>query len=201
MTDWSAVGRKSCRKGKVHEREIARVLRRATGCEWGRTKNSGRTDLGGDVWSPAGFCPFVMVECKHRVEFETTAMVQGNAAYLNEMTKVVLDWGGRPAYSTLVVLVKNSLGLWVMAYTRDKKTFAASRPAVLLRCAGRWTWSYAGRGEDTQAGSPVITELFRWVVANGQGCDGAAGGVGPAVGGAYAPLPGGGLPPALAGPR
>lgn len=166
-TDWSRVGRKSRRKGKSHEREIARVLRKSTSCEWLTTRNSGRTDLGGDVYSPGGMCDNVMFECKHRKSWKMSDMVLGNSEYVHELTKVLCDWGARPEYVALVVIIKNDVGMWVMATARDKQCFAAQRPAVLLRCAARWIWNYAGKGEDNQAQSPVIRELFRWLVRVG----------------------------------
>lgn len=185
MADWSKVGRRSRRKGKAHECEIARVLRRASACEWQTVRNSGRTDLAGDVYSPGGFCDHVMIECKHRETFELAAMVQGHAAYVQEMVKVVCeDWGRRPQH-VLVVFVKNSLGLWAMAVTKDKQRFVSTQQAALVRCAARWTWNYVGKGEDNQGRSPVIAELFRWLVArHGQGSHAGQSGHGAVVGGA-----------------
>ena len=65
MTDWSKVGRRSRRKGKKFEQLVARSLSEATGRRFTSTRNSGRTDLKGDVYdvdNPSGS----VIECKDR---------------------------------------------------------------------------------------------------------------------------------------
>ncbi len=65
VSDWSAVGRKSRRKGKRFEQEVARFMTSVTGMEFTSTRNSGRTDLKGDVYAISDPYRFV-VECKDR---------------------------------------------------------------------------------------------------------------------------------------
>lgn len=65
MTDWSKVGRRSRRKGKRFEQSVARYLSRVSGHVFTSTRNSGRTDLKGDVYSTSCTLP-VVIECKDR---------------------------------------------------------------------------------------------------------------------------------------
>lgn len=65
MSDWSAVGRRSRRKGKRFEQEIARYLTEVSGFAFTSTRNSGRTDLKGDVYCVSN-PRLAVVECKDR---------------------------------------------------------------------------------------------------------------------------------------
>lgn len=111
MPDWSKVGRKSRRKGKKFECEIAGLLRHWTGEDWQSTRNSGRTDLPGDIYCLSR-PTLVSVECKDRKCWMTRDLLLGNVGYVNEMRKVLYEHdrfcernGNRP----LVVVAKNPL--------------------------------------------------------------------------------------------
>lgn len=89
-TDWSKIGRSSRRKGKKYECVIAGMLRDVTGLNWQSTRNSGRTDLKGDVYcvnDPTSQTGSV-IECKNRDGFQPLSMLQGNVSYVAEMAKV-----------------------------------------------------------------------------------------------------------------
>lgn len=65
MTNWSEVGRRSRRKGKAFEQLVARHLSEVSGHQFTSTRNSGRTDLKGDVYSPR-YADLLVIECKDR---------------------------------------------------------------------------------------------------------------------------------------
>jgi len=65
MTDWSSVGRRSRRKGKAFEQLVARYLSEVSGHQFTSTRNSGRTDIKGDVYSSSSIDTMV-IECKDR---------------------------------------------------------------------------------------------------------------------------------------
>jgi hypothetical protein len=87
MPDWSKIGRKSRVKGKVYERDIAAMLREITGLDWQTTRNSGRTDLKGDVYC-LNATSTAVIECKDRVGFQPLCMLQGNCSYVDEIENV-----------------------------------------------------------------------------------------------------------------
>jgi hypothetical protein len=66
MPDWSKIGRRSRRKGKRFECEVAAVLREWSGWRWDTTRNSGRTDLKGDVYAVLHGDRSPLIECKNR---------------------------------------------------------------------------------------------------------------------------------------
>ncbi len=67
MADFSKVGKKSCRKGKTHERRVARKLSELLNMEFKRTPQSGGGHVPGDVMRLDG--PFRLeIECKDRVQ-------------------------------------------------------------------------------------------------------------------------------------
>jgi len=76
MTDWSSVGRKSRRKGKAFEQEVARYLTAVSGEKFTSTRNSGRTDLKGDIYCMSTPSRWV-VECKDR-KLSIKALMSGS---------------------------------------------------------------------------------------------------------------------------
>jgi len=101
----SQIGKLSRRKGKSFEREMARLFTKATGIKWETTRNSGRTDLRGDIYAPDLGEPFI-VECKHRKEYELHQMMS-NTKSLRDVVKKA-EGENKP----FVILVKNSSGVW-----------------------------------------------------------------------------------------
>lgn len=115
MEKFSRTGRKSRRKGKSFERMVAGVLRLWTpGTDWQTTRNSGRTDLPGDVYAPDRQTQCV-IECKHRKNWSVQDIIRNNKGYADEMRKVYCeDWG--PVMKThpfLLIFCFNDAGLWV----------------------------------------------------------------------------------------
>lgn len=92
--DWSRIGRKSRRKGKKYETTIAGCLRECMGLNWQTTRNSGRTDLKGDLYC-LDRADFVVVECKDRETFQPLCMLQENAGFVNELDKVRSETKGQ----------------------------------------------------------------------------------------------------------
>lgn len=115
MEKFSKTGRKSRRKGKSFERMVAGVLRLWTpGTDWQTTRNSGRTDIPGDVYAPDRAIKCV-IECKHRKNWSVQDIIRNNKGYADEMQKVLIeDW--EPVIQThhyLFIFCFNDAGLWV----------------------------------------------------------------------------------------
>ncbi len=118
MTDWSKTGRKSRRKGKRFECEVARLLTEWTDDKWETTRNSGRTDLKGDVYCPGKRkYDSVLVECKDRKTFTVVAMVKGLKSMENQLQGIdqrYLDNYPEPC-NRLLIFVKTDAGVFVSA--------------------------------------------------------------------------------------
>lgn len=100
----SQVGKFSRRKGKSFERWCARYFTQWTGLKWETTRNSGRTDLKGDIYCLSRPDLPLVVECKHRKEYSVHAMLKPTEAF----TKMVRRYG-----SLTMIIVKNETGIWV----------------------------------------------------------------------------------------
>lgn len=111
----SAIGRRSRRKGKKRERDIAKLFRDATGLDWQTTRNSGRTDLPGDVYCKTehvGIC----VEVKDRKNWSVRDILLGNKGYAAEYAKVRQTWTEHVReYPWLFVFSQTTEGLWLSA--------------------------------------------------------------------------------------
>lgn len=118
MTDWSKTGRRSRRKGKRFECQIARLLTEWTGGKWETTRNSGRTDLKGDVYCPGNRAyDSVLVECKDRKTFTVAAMVKGLKSVENQLEGIYqryLDNYPKPC-NRLLIFIKTDAGVFVNA--------------------------------------------------------------------------------------
>lgn len=114
MADWSKTGRKSRRKGKVFEREVAAIYRKWTGYDFQTTRNSGRTDLPGDVYCVDRDFK-VHIECKHRKTWTTRDILRNNRSFALEFEKVIEEWeaAGLPI---LHLWCKNDDGLWLFEW-------------------------------------------------------------------------------------
>lgn len=99
----SQVGKMSRRKGKSFERWVARYFSKWTGLKWETTRNSGRTDLRGDIYCVSRPDLPLVVECKHRKEYSAIAMIKSNKAII----KLITDNLGK------MLIVKNDVGIWV----------------------------------------------------------------------------------------
>ena len=112
--DWSSVGRASKDKGKRFERAIAALLSDVSGEDWQRSRNSGRTDIPGDVYRVDEPSYPVVVECKNRVSWSLKDRIKANAAYHKNLQEVLntanlLD----SRFRVLNVLCKDEAGVWV----------------------------------------------------------------------------------------
>lgn len=109
----SRIGRRSRRKGKGFECYCARLFTRWFFGDWRTTRNSGRTDLKGDIYClQAPDIPLV-VECKHDKRYTLGAMAKPTVSFKDLVRKyrrrqVQLGWGW-----TLLLIIKNQAGTWV----------------------------------------------------------------------------------------
>lgn len=110
----SKIGKRSRRKGKSFEREMAKYFTKWTGVKWETTRNSGRTDLKGDIY-PVDYPDFPMVvECKHRKAYTVHAMILPLITFRKAMSELLAKWFySTPKESLLFIIVKNETGLWV----------------------------------------------------------------------------------------
>jgi len=111
--NWSKIGKHSRRKGKKFEQDIARMLRLGMGENWQTTRNSGRTDIKGDIYCSK--YPFIMIECKHRKSFSLRSMVQKNGLFQKAVIYIIDEFNKFFTNSSiLIIFLKNETGLWVM---------------------------------------------------------------------------------------
>jgi Holliday junction resolvase len=106
--DWSKIGRKSRRKGKSFECQLARILTANTGVEWITSRNSGRTDVPHDVFCPKHF-PHKgrwVIEAKHRKNLTFTDVIKRNKSYLD----FIAEMGGKEW--AVLVFRKDQYGIW-----------------------------------------------------------------------------------------
>lgn len=125
---WSKVGRRSRSKGKRFEREVAKMLTTHTGCVWQTTRNSGRTDLKGDVYSDVCLNE-VIVECKHRANLDMRHMLDNSKTW--RMFMAELDSTNGEHGDLQVAVVKTSYGVWASIWVRDGRTW---RPVSVTSC-------------------------------------------------------------------
>jgi len=126
-TNWSKVGKRSRRKGKKFEQEIAKMLRLGTGDNWQTTRNSGRTDIKGDVYCSK--YPFVVIECKNRKSFNLRSMIHENGLFQKAIAYIISEFLETQS-SVLMVFLKNEAGIWI----------ALSNTATIIQHADYVTW-------------------------------------------------------------
>lgn len=108
----SATGRKSRRKGKRFEREVAYIFTKATGRKWETTRNSGRTDLKGDIYCPeVPDMQQVIIECKHRKKLSMTSLVKFNKSVKDVIEKTCNDMIESHHVLQCVVVFKTDFGI------------------------------------------------------------------------------------------
>jgi len=100
----SQVGRSSRRKGKAFECWCARYFTQWTGLKWESTRNSGRTDLKGDIYAVSRPDLPLIVECKNDKRYSTVAIIRNNKAIIDLVHK----------YYGRMLIVKNDAGVWVL---------------------------------------------------------------------------------------
>lgn len=117
MTDWSKVGKRSRRKGKTCECEVANKLAELTGRLWSSTRNSGRTDLKGDVYCVGCKDPnFLVVEVKNR-DWKWSDILKRNAKVERELDGVKhLFLNGDTPSAYLLIVAKVESVLWYSMY-------------------------------------------------------------------------------------
>lgn len=109
----SAIGRRSRRKGKAFECWCARFFYKWFEGKWQSTRNSGRTDLKGDIYCVDYPLSDLVVECKHDKKYNVMSMLRPTEAFKHLIRKyrrrqVNIGWG-----CTLLLIVKNKAGVWL----------------------------------------------------------------------------------------
>lgn len=107
----SQVGKMSRRKGKSFERWVARYFTQWTGLKWETTRNSGRTDLKGDIYCVSKPDLPLVVECKDDKRYSVHAMLKPTKAW-TDMIKEVSRRSSVPGMDALIFIVKNETGIW-----------------------------------------------------------------------------------------
>lgn len=119
---WSAVGRRARSKGKRYEREIAALMRHWTGVDWQTTRNSGRTDLLGDVYlvGPDGreMRQHVFIECKHRASMRLVDLWRHPKAVSSQIEEAERQWRDNRQYHLFLMFVKTEVGTLVTCSDR-----------------------------------------------------------------------------------
>lgn len=106
----SQVGKMSRRKGKSFECWCARYFTQWTGLEWRTTRNSGRTDLRGDIYCLSRPDLPLVVECKHDRRYSVHAMLKPTKAFAD---MVAAHFHMRDKMDVkLILLIKNETGIW-----------------------------------------------------------------------------------------
>ena len=103
----SQIGRMSRRKGKSFECKMARYFTKWTGEKWESTRNSGRTDLKGDIYCVGKPNLRFDVECKDDKKYTTHAMTVPTKAW-KDLIKKYIFINRRPT----MLLVNNDAGIW-----------------------------------------------------------------------------------------
>lgn len=143
--DHSAIGRKSRRKGKSFEQTIALFMSGIFGETWRTTRNSGRTDVPGDVYCMSARSNF-MVECKHRQDWTVSSIMKGNKSFETEFEKVAQEWRdaqrGDQALG-MILFFKDPLGLWALVKCdgMDVLPLPYWRSVVMFRDSRGREWS------------------------------------------------------------
>ena len=108
----SQIGRGSRRKGKRFEVWCANYFTQQTGLKWETTRNSGRTDLKGDIYCVSRPDLSFVVECKNDKHYSVHAMLKPTKKFAS----MVCDLYARPVHKEkrLIIIVKNDTGVWVL---------------------------------------------------------------------------------------
>lgn len=114
--DWSKIGKASRAKGKVFERIVRRWLAQVwPGGEWLTTRNSGRTDIKGDVFNADHD---IMVECKDRKTWTKERLWMGQMQ--NEINEILDEWLEDSPNLQLIIVFRESKFVWVTGFWRLK---------------------------------------------------------------------------------
>ncbi|KKM26713.1 hypothetical protein LCGC14_1582040 [marine sediment metagenome] len=138
----SQIGKMSRRKGKTFERWCARYFTTWTGIKWETTRNSGRTDLKGDIYCMQYPYLSLIVECKHRKTYSVHAMLKPTLAFekmIDESRSKLLQG------QFLIFIVKNDTGVWMsnslmMHGIKQHSGFRSMDKATGMKCCKGTTW-------------------------------------------------------------
>jgi len=108
----SQIGRASRRKGKAFECWCARYFTQWTGLKWESTRNSGRTDLKGDIYCVSRPDLLLTVECKDDKRYSVHAMLKPTKAFA-DMVRYIYHNRLKDGEVYLIIIVKNQTGIWL----------------------------------------------------------------------------------------
>lgn len=108
----SQIGRASRRKGKAFECWCARYFSKWTGLDWQSTRNSGRTDLKGDIYCVSRPDLPLVVECKDDKRYSVHAMLKPNKAFI-DMVDHTYSKASEDDEVYIMIIVKNETGIWL----------------------------------------------------------------------------------------
>lgn len=108
----SQVGKMSRRKGKSFERWCARYFTQWTGLKWETTRNSGRTDLKGDIYCLSRPDLPLVVECKHDKRYSVHAMLKPTKAFADLISKHKNRYEQNKYKVKFIMLIKNETSVW-----------------------------------------------------------------------------------------
>lgn len=131
----SAIGRRSRRKGKAFECAFARKMTELTGMKWESTRNSGRTDLKGDIYCPDSPDLPVVIECKHRNEYRLEHLFNPTASLQTAIDKNLRDAADKGA--TAIIAVKTKIGVFIRI---DGSRVRVNGKPIILKKDGRVLW-------------------------------------------------------------
>ena len=121
-TNWSKVGKRSRRKGKVYERKVAALLREATGVDWQTTRNSGRTDLKGDVYCLESRRDEALVECKDREYWTIANLMKGSVRLVGEINGLVEMFLQHDEYEVFLLFINAKFGSLVGVLSKGRRS-------------------------------------------------------------------------------
>jgi hypothetical protein len=111
----------SRRKGKSFERWCASYFTNLTGLKWETTRNSGRTDLPGDIYCVDRPDLPVFVECKFRSAYTAHAMLKPTKAFSDMVKNNFIKLQYKYGYDYIIIIVKNDTGVWFCCASSDPK--------------------------------------------------------------------------------
>jgi len=133
MRTKSQIGKMSRRKGKQFERWCAGHFTKFTGLLWQTTRNSGRTDLKGDIYCVDYPDLPVVIECKNDKRYTAHAMLKPT----KEFWDMVHCTRSKIGNKILIIILKNETGIWILSEP-DIFNYIIHYDMISTAYCGRW---------------------------------------------------------------
>jgi len=153
----SQTGKMSRRKGKAFECFCARYFTAWTNTKWESTRNSGRTDLSGDVYCVEKPYLSLIIECKNRKAYSVHAMLKPTKAFMD----MIDECCGKISNNQFIIfIIKNETGIWMSSPMTNKGVvinikFKLTHNAVGIRCYKNTKWY---KIQDYESNHPIDFE-------------------------------------------